>query len=96
MHLMVFSVLLQVVKIKSGNLSVEDLGTNDSYVIDGGVCLGVWLWVGRSASPAERRDGINIAAGFIKSNGYPSSTRLTRVVEGGETPQFKSLFKKWT
>jgi len=86
---------MKVIEIKSGNLLKSDLGSDDSYVVDGGVCLGVWQWVGRSASPAERREGINIAAGFIKSNGYPASTKLTRVVEGGETPEFKSLFNGW-
>ena len=28
--------------------------------------------------------------------GYPDSTPITRVIDGGEPPEFKSLFRKWT
>lgn len=86
---------MKVSLIKSGDLKKEDLGTLDSYVVDGGACLGVWLWVGKKASPAERKEGINIAMRFIKDNDYPPATPLTRVVEQGETPQFKTLFNQW-
>jgi len=86
---------MKVSLIKSGDLKKEDLGTMDSYVVDGGACLGVWLWVGRKASPTERKEGINIASRFIKDNGYAPATPLTRVVEQGETPQFKTLFNQW-
>jgi len=33
--------------------------------------------------------------GFIKKKGLPNSTSVTRVIEGGEPSDFKSLFKSW-
>lgn len=32
---------------------------------------------------------------FIKKKGYPNYTQVMRVVEGGETPLFKSFFSNW-
>lgn len=32
---------------------------------------------------------------LIKKNGYPHKTEVTKVIEGGETVEFKTLFKQW-
>ena len=37
--------------------------------------------------------GIKFVISFI---GYPDSTPITRVIDGGEPPEFRSLFRKWT
>ena len=33
--------------------------------------------------------------GFLKKKGYPSDTKVTRVVEEAEPAEFKCLFKDW-
>lgn len=33
---------------------------------------------------------------LIKKKGYPARTEVTKVIEGGETVEFKSLFKQWS
>ena len=33
---------------------------------------------------------------IINYLGYPDSTPITRVIDGGEPPEFRSLFRKWT
>ena len=35
------------------------------------------------------------AEGFIKAKGHADWTPITRVIEGAETPLFKSAFAKW-
>jgi hypothetical protein len=35
------------------------------------------------------------AQGFIKKKGYPDHTQVTRVIDGGEPEEFKSLFSGW-
>lgn len=35
------------------------------------------------------------AVGFLRKKGYPSDTKVTRVVEGAEPSEFKCLFRDW-
>ena len=35
------------------------------------------------------------AQSFIKSKSYPQYTQVTRVIDGGEPVEFKSLFRHW-
>ena len=35
------------------------------------------------------------AQGFIKKKAYPAHTPVTRVIDGGEPAEFKSLFSHW-
>jgi len=53
------------------------------------------VWVGRKASPKERTEAIHNAHGYVKKKGYPSNTRVTRIVDGGEPTEFKVLFTSW-
>lgn len=56
---------------------------------------GIWVWVGKKASPKERTESMRNAQGFIKKKGYPEHTRVTRVIDGGEPIEFKNIFKSW-
>lgn len=86
---------MKIIHAKCGDLCKEDLGGDDSFIIDGHGALGIWVWIGKGATPAERREGMNTATQFIQEKGYPTETRITRVVQGGENQEFLSLFQSW-
>jgi hypothetical protein len=66
----------------------------DSFIIDNNGA-GIWVWVGKKASPNERTESMRNAQGFIKKKGYSEHTRVTRVIDGGEPVEFRNLFKSW-
>jgi len=85
---------LKVVELKGGPLVQSDLDKNDSFIVDNGE-QGIWVWVGRRASAKERAEAMRNAQGFIKKKAYSNATPVTRVIDGGESNEFKSLFKSW-
>ncbi|XP_065344773.1 villin-1-like [Cloeon dipterum] len=85
---------LKVTEVKTGPLSQSDLSSTDSYIVDNGA-NGIWVWVGKRASPKERVEAMRNAHGFVKKKGYPSHTAVTRVIDGGEPVDFKQLFVSW-
>ncbi len=85
---------LKIREVKTGPLDQADLLSKDSFILDNG-SFGIWVWVGKRASPKERTEGMRNAQGFIKKKGYPAHTPVTRVIDGGEPAEFKSLFKTW-
>jgi len=86
---------LHIKEVKGGPLEQSDLDSNDAFIIDNGQ-LGIWVWIGKKATRQERAEAMRNAQGFIKKKGYPDSTPITRVIDGGEPPEFRSLFRKWT
>ena len=46
----------------------SDLQSKDSFIIDNGA-FGLWVWVGKKASSAERTEAMRNAQGFIKKKG---------------------------
>lgn len=56
---------------------------------------GVYVWVGKNATRAERGSSMVKAEGFLTAKGHAGWTPITRVIEGAETPLFKSAFAKW-
>ncbi|XP_012935427.1 advillin [Aplysia californica] len=85
---------LRIQEVKPGPLSRKDLLSDDSFIIDNSPS-GAWLWIGKKASPKEKKEAMRNAVGFLKKKGYPSDTKVTRVVEGAEPADFKCLFKDW-
>jgi len=85
---------LILTEVKDGPLVQEDLTSDDSYLIDNGN-FGIWVWIGKRASEGERREAMRNAQGFIKAKGLKPGTNVTRVIDGGEPAEFKTLFKKW-
>ncbi|GMF27055.1 unnamed protein product [Phytophthora lilii] len=78
----------------SGVLTKDILKTEDVFIIDSGNEL--FVWVGKTASESERKNALTVAVHYLKKEGRPSHTPITRVVEEGETPVFTALFKAWT
>jgi len=85
---------LILTEVKDGPLVKEDLTSDDSYLIDNGN-FGIWVWIGKRASQGERREAMRNAQGFIKAKQLKPGTNVTRVIDGGEPSEFKTLFKKW-
>ncbi|KAG0721754.1 Advillin [Chionoecetes opilio] len=85
---------LKVAEVKNGPLLHADLNTNDSFIIDNGQD-GIWVWVGKKATQKEREEALRNAQGFITKKGYPPHTQVSRIVQHGEPPEFKTLFKDW-
>merc|ERR1712130_414724 len=54
--------------------------------------LGIWVWLGRKATKEERQSAMQLGEKFIRENGLPPQTALTRTFQGGEPEEFKSLF----
>lgn len=75
-------------------LKKEDLDTDDCFILDSGPS-GVFSWIGKGCTINEKKAAMNNAMRFIKKKGYPNYTQVMRVVEGGETPPFKSFFSNW-
>ena len=86
---------VEIGHVKDGPLSRDDLDSNDSFIVDNG-SAGVWIWIGADATKRERSSGLKYGLELIKENGYPKDTEIHKVVQNGETVEFKSLFKNWS
>ena len=53
------------------------------------------MWIGKKASQKERSEAMSNAQGFAKKKEYSSKIKILRVIDGGEPPEFKSLFRGW-
>lgn len=69
------------------------LNTNDCFILDTG--SGIFVWVGKNSTDQEKKQAITKAQGFLAANKYPSWTKVSRIVEGGETAPFKQFFNSW-
>lgn len=76
-----------------GTLTKELLDSDDVFLVDAG--SEIYVWVGRGSNPTEKRESMVFANKYLQDSGKPHNTPITRVVEGAETPVFKSLFKTW-
>lgn len=85
---------LVLTEVKDGPLVQEDLKSEDSFLIDNGN-YGIWVWIGKRASEGERREAMRNAQGFIKAKNLKPGTPVTRVIDGGEPAEFKTLFQQW-
>merc|ERR1712172_286323 len=78
-------------QVKEGNLTKDDLDPNDAFLVSAGA-LGIWVWLGRKATKGERQSAMQLGEKFIRENGLPPQTALTRTFQNGEPEEFKSLF----
>uniref|UniRef100_A0A8C1CQ11 Advillin n=1 Tax=Cyprinus carpio carpio TaxID=630221 RepID=A0A8C1CQ11_CYPCA len=67
----------------------QTLNVADCYILDQGG-RSIFVWKGKTANKAERQ------AEFIKLKGYPLTTKVEAISDGGESALFKQLFKSWT
>uniref|UniRef100_A0A8C1YDD2 Advillin n=1 Tax=Cyprinus carpio TaxID=7962 RepID=A0A8C1YDD2_CYPCA len=80
---------MNITEIATSPLTQDMLNHDDCYILDqGGMSL--FVWKGKTANKAERQ------AEFIKMKGYPLTTKVEAISDGGESALFKQLFKSWT
>jgi hypothetical protein len=72
----------------------EHLKTDDAFILYTGQG-GIFAWVGKKATKAEKNAAMLNATQFITDNKLPQWTPICRVIEGGETPLFKQNFAEW-
>lgn len=85
---------LKVTKIHQGALNPKHLQTNDAFIVDA-VNGGVFVWIGKGCTPAERKKAHQFGQEYIKQQKRPAHTQVVRVLEGAEPGCFTQWFSEW-
>uniref|UniRef100_A0A182N393 Gelsolin-like domain-containing protein n=1 Tax=Anopheles dirus TaxID=7168 RepID=A0A182N393_9DIPT len=99
------AITLYHVSDASGSLEITPIGERplkqsmldsdqDCYILDTGAGS-IYVWIGKGATSQERSQAMVKAQEFITAKGYPVHTAVHRVVENGETTDFKQFFASW-
>eukprot|EP00178_Gracilaria_changii_P000534 TRINITY_DN10658_c0_g1_i1.p2 TRINITY_DN10658_c0_g1~~TRINITY_DN10658_c0_g1_i1.p2 ORF type:complete len:204 (-),score=39.44 TRINITY_DN10658_c0_g1_i1:38-574(-) len=67
------------------------LNSDDVFVFDTGV--EVFAWVGKGASPNEKKFAMQYAQDYITKNNRPAWLPICRILEGGENEIFENAFQ---
>lgn len=87
---------MKVTVVKEENPFVQsDLISEECFILDHGKNNMIFVWKGHKANASERKEAMKTAEGFIKKMGYPATTQIQVIPEGGETPMFKQFFVSW-
>lgn len=84
---------LEVTPIATGKMERSLLDENDVFVLDTSGEL--FVWVGKASTKNEKKNAMEYAAQYLKTNNRPAWCPITRLVQNGETPVFKSFFGQW-
>lgn len=84
---------LAVEPINEKPLKQESLKPEDSYILDTG--SGLYVWIGKGSTQQEKTQAFVKAQEFIGSKKYPAWTPVERLVQNGETAPFKHFFQTW-
>ncbi|XP_057374206.1 gelsolin, cytoplasmic-like [Daphnia carinata] len=72
----------------------DESKNSDCFILDTGGS-GLFVWIGRGCTKAEKLEAMNVAQRFLTEKGYPIWTKVNRVVDGGEPTIFKQYFASW-
>jgi len=84
---------LKVQSIAKGSLDRSVLDPNDTFIVDTGAEL--FVWIGSKATKQEKTSGMQHAVNLLKKSGRPDWCPVTRVVQNAEPASFKALFVQW-
>uniref|UniRef100_A0A2M3YY66 Putative actin regulatory gelsolin/villin family n=1 Tax=Anopheles braziliensis TaxID=58242 RepID=A0A2M3YY66_9DIPT len=84
---------LAVEPINEKPLKQESLKPEDSYILDTG--SGLYVWIGKGSTQQEKTQAFAKAQEFIGSKKYPAWTPVERLVQNAETAPFKHFFQTW-
>lgn len=84
---------MEVKEVARGTIKQEMLDTNDVFVLDSG--NSIFVWIGKGATADEKKKGMEVGVKFLKEQNRPDWTPIARLVQGSETPIFKSNFFIW-
>jgi len=69
-------------KVAEGSkIKINLLDSNDVFILDEG--FQVFVWVGKSASPEERKNAMVSAVNYLGVANRPKYTPVVRIIEGG-------------
>lgn len=88
--------VLRVEHIKTDAIEQIDLADKSSTFIVDGESNGVWIWLGRNCTKADKADAMRTARGFTIKKNYPARYPVCRVIDGHEPVDFISLFPQWS
>ncbi|PVD19567.1 hypothetical protein C0Q70_20057 [Pomacea canaliculata] len=71
------------------------LVSTESFLLDRGPCLPLFIWVGAKAQEQDYFDAITRARKFAEHLSYPAWLPLCRVMEAREPVCFKYFFRTW-
>ncbi|XP_068627197.1 actin depolymerising venom protein gelsolin 1-like [Battus philenor] len=72
----------------------EQLKPQDAYILDT-VSGGVYVWIGKQASKAEKAKAMSEGQTLLSSKNYPSWVRVNRIPQNTEPAVFKQYFTTW-
>eukprot|EP00056_Hartaetosiga_gracilis_P022593 m.31737 g.31737 ORF g.31737 m.31737 type:complete len:821 (+) comp9728_c0_seq1:75-2537(+) len=79
-------------EVASGDdISRDKLQSKDVFLLDDG--YEVMVWIGLEASVNERHSALNFAAKYLKDNGKPMETPISKIFEGAENELFEAAFE---
>jgi len=81
-------------KVGEKPLHQDMLNSADCYILDT-VTSGIFVWIGKLCTKAEKVEAMKLAQRFLVTNSYPAWTKIQRIVEGGEPSTFKQYFSGW-
>jgi len=81
---------LQFTLAGDGKLTKDMLDSNDVFVLDTGA--EVFTWVGKGASPEEKKQALKYAQDYLVQHSRPLYLPITRILEGGENEVFDAAF----
>ncbi|GFG33063.1 hypothetical protein Cfor_12089 [Coptotermes formosanus] len=81
-------------KVGEKPLHQDMLNSADCYILDT-VTSGIFVWIGKHCTKAEKVEAMKLAQKFLVTNSYPAWTKIQRIVEGGEPSAFKQYFSGW-
>jgi gelsolin len=81
---------LTFTQVADGKVAKSQLDHNDVFVFDTGA--EIFAWIGKGASPNERKNAIQYAQDYLAKNKRPLEIPITRIMDGGENEVFLSFF----
>lgn len=79
--------------INEGHPDHSMLDSNDAFLVDVG--SEIMVWIGSGASKQEKANAMKYGSDYLKNSGKPSFVNISRVTEGRENNEFKSVFSGW-
>jgi len=89
-HVSDASGVMECNEVCSGKLDKSKLDSNDTFILDGGGS--VFIWIGKGANKAEKRDAMKFAVDYLTGQGRGTSVPIARVMEGAEPKEFWNCF----
>jgi gelsolin len=77
-------------EVGRGKLNHNLLSPDDAFILDTGA--EIFAWIGKRASPNERKFAVQYAQNYLLSHHLPPQTPICRILEGGENEIWETSF----